>query len=104
VSDFAFISFLKHQLLAAGLSVGERLRMLEAIDGCAIGPLTPQAIAVIEPANEVFAAIVVEAIRHAAGSEDGAPCFDVLERPAVFADLVRLNPSLRQAVALCWRR
>ena len=99
-ADLAFVSLWKRWLMGE-LSLADRLRTLEAIGACARGPVTAAAIAAIEPANEVFAQIITDAIRLAAGSEDGKPCFDILERADVFEDLMRLNPSLGQAVALC---
>jgi hypothetical protein len=101
-ADLALISYFKHELVSCELTVGERLRMLEAIEGCVRGPLTAAAITAVEPANEALAAVITQAIRAAAGSEDGAPCFDILDR--TFEDLMALNPSIRQAVTLCCRR
>src|SRR5262245_61081772 len=98
-TELIFVAYFKRELVSGELSAGERLRILEWLDGCACGPVTGEAIAVIEPGNEVFAQIITEAVRAAAASEDGQPCFDILER--AFNDLARINPSLGQAVALC---
>ena len=96
-ADLAFVSLWKGWLVSGALPLAERLRTLEAIAACVRGPVTAEVVAAVEPANGVFEQIVTEAIRLAAGSEDGKPCFDILERPDVFEDLTRLNPSIGAA-------
>jgi len=98
-AELAFVSFWKRELLVSKLSVAERLRILEVIAASARGPVPLTAVAVIEPATDALATVITEAIRAAAGSEDGTPCFDILERS--FESLMALHPSIREAVALC---
>jgi hypothetical protein len=100
IIELAFIAFFKHVLVSyADISVAERLRTLEWIDGCA-HELGPAAVAIIEPANTTFAQIVAEAIRVDPASEDGAACFAILEHPDTRASLLALNPSIAAAAEL----
>ena len=99
-SDLVLIAVWK-RWLTGKLSVRERLRLLEAIEACIRGPVTAEAIAAIEPADEVFEQIVAEATRAASPKDGGEPFFAILERAEVFENLRHLNPSLDRAIALC---
>src|SRR5262245_59177741 len=72
------------------LTVAERLRTLKSIKEMTFGILTPEAVAVIEPANDKFEEIVAKAVRASlALDDDGAAMFKALEQMDVFANLLK---------------
>jgi hypothetical protein len=84
------------------LTVAERLRTLKSIKEMTFGVLTPEAVAVIEPANDKFEEIVAKAVRASiALDDDGRAMCKALEQMDVFANLLKLNPSLIRAAELC---
>ena len=90
----------KRVLTSQELSVAERLEMLEGLGNCVHGALTPAALAAVAPAGETFMEIVETALRLDldANSESGEASFQILTRPDVFANLLRLEPSLCTAL------
>jgi hypothetical protein len=98
--ELAFIAFYKRILLSKGLTPAERLSYLEFIDGCA-NYLRPAVVAAIEPGSSPFMEIVTAAIRlDPPDSESGSACFECLTRWEVFAGLVKLCPSILDAIKL----
>jgi hypothetical protein len=93
----------KRWLAADKLPLGERLFYLEEFEKLAFGVLTPEALAAIEPANDTFEEIFVESMRVDTTESQAATAFGILDRDAIFADLLRLNPSLVTAIKLCRR-
>ena len=91
--------------LLGELLVGERVQMLQWLNDQAWGAVTAAAVARVEPANDTFMAIVGEAMKLDDGrTDDRCPeGFKVLERWSVFWDLLRLNPSMLEAIRLCQR-
>ena len=90
----------KRWLAADKLPLNERLLHLEGLDKLAFGVLTAEAIAAIEPASDTFEQIFNEAMWVDTGENQAATAFSILERDAVFQDLLRLNPSLVTAIKL----
>lgn len=95
----------KRVLSSRDLSVGERLAMLEGLGNCVHGSLTPAVLAAVAPVGETVRQIIEEALRLDidANSESGELSFQVLTRPDVFANLLRLEPSLFDAIRLMSR-
>jgi hypothetical protein len=97
-TELLFIACAKRWLLGE-MSTGDRLFMLEWLAGRVGGPITPDAVARIEPADDTTMEIVGEALRLSLGADDdGRSAFQVLERPDVAGDLLALNPSIREAL------
>ena len=92
----------KAVLTSQELSVAERLEMLEGLQNCVHGSLTPAVLAVVAPVGEAVRQIIEEALRLDldANSETGEASFAVLTRPDVFANLLKLEPSLYAALQL----
>jgi hypothetical protein len=92
----------KRVLTSQDLSVAERLEMLEGLGHCVHGALTPAVLAAVAPVGETVRQIIEEALRLDldANSESGEASFAVLTRPDVFANLVKLEPSLYAALQL----
>jgi hypothetical protein len=95
----------KAVLTSQDLSVADRLAMLEGLGHCVHGSLTPAVLAVVAPVGETFMEIVETALKLDldANSESGEASFAVLTRPDVFANLVKLEPSLSTALQLMSR-
>jgi hypothetical protein len=103
-ANLAMISLAKRWLTRDDLAVAERLHTLKSIKEMACGLITAPALAAIEPACGVFEEIVAKAVKLSiASKDDGAAMCKVLERPEVFENLLRLNPSLIRAAELCKR-
>ena len=85
----------KAVLTSQELSVAERLEMLEGLQNCVHGSLTPAVLAVVAPVGEAVRQIIEEALRLDldANSETGEASFAVLTRPDVFAGRVRESPE-----------
>jgi hypothetical protein len=94
--DLAYISTFKHALLNIEMTAGERLRFLDGIAACVRGPVTSDAVEVIQPACDTARQILNEIsgvgpARACQAFSDG-DCFRIL---------ARLNPSLLRALELC---
>jgi len=96
--------YFKRVLTSQELSLGERLAILEGLDSFAHGNLTSATLAAVAPAGETTVQIIEQALRLDldAGSE-GEASFGVLTRPDVFGNLLRLEPSLGDAIRLMSR-
>jgi hypothetical protein len=94
--NLADVSRWKHALLTVEMTSGERLKILDGIAQCVYGPVTAEAIAVIEPACDTGRKILEE-----------ISSLDVTEQSRAFNDgdvfrlLLKLNPSLLRALELC---
>jgi hypothetical protein len=95
----------KAVLTSQDLSVADRLAMLEGLSTCVHGSLTPAVLAAVAPVGETVRQIIEEALRLDldANSESGELSFQVLTRPDVFANLLKLEPSLFDAIRLMSR-
>jgi hypothetical protein len=80
---------------------GKRLRLLELLNGLTDNWLTPEMLAMIEPAGETELAMIAEA-RSLDREDDrlGQASFNMLTNPQVVAHFMRLNPSLVKAAKL----
>jgi hypothetical protein len=95
-----FIACAKRWLLGE-MSTGDRLHMLEWLAARVAGPITADMIAAVQPADDTTEQIIAEAMRLVPADDDnGAAMFQVLERPDVAGNLLKLNPSLTDAIRL----
>jgi hypothetical protein len=94
--SLAYIAFFKYALLNCEMSAAERLRFLDGIAKCVSGPITSEAIEVIEPACETARQILKEL--NSVGRERACQAFHDGD---CFRILARLNPSLLRALELC---
>ena len=99
----ALIACTKRWLASDDLPASERLYYLEQLNQMIWGSITAEALAAITPASGDFESVVVEAMKLDAGrADDHCPAaFAALEDWAVFSNLLRLNPSIGQAIKLC---
>jgi hypothetical protein len=58
--DLVYVADLKYALLNCSMTAAERLRLLDGITKCIHGPITAEAIEVIEPACETARSILKE--------------------------------------------
>jgi hypothetical protein len=86
------------------MSTGERLQMLEALNGMTDARFTTEALAILAPADDATMAIVREAWKLDGDNATLSPSFDVLTNEEVFNNLVKANPSIAEAIRLCQRR
>jgi hypothetical protein len=100
-SSLIGIAMAKKWLQGDDLSVADRLHHLEFVRSQAFGVLTAEAVAAIEPASDTFEQIFTEAMRVNPGDNQCETAFGILDRDEIFADLVRLNPSISGAIRLC---
>jgi hypothetical protein len=99
-TELLFVAVTKRWLLGE-LSVADRLAYLEWL-AARTGSITPDVVAAIQPADDTTLQIVTEAARLSLNNDDnGAATFAVLERSDVFGDLLKLNPSMLEAIRLC---
>jgi hypothetical protein len=103
--ELVLAGYFKRVLTSQELSVAERLELLEGLGTFVHGALTPAALAAVAPAGETFMEIVETALKLDldANSETGEASFAVLTRPDVFANLLKLEPSLSTALQLMSR-
>jgi hypothetical protein len=100
--DLIFIAYVKRLVISREMTLRERIENLEFLDGRVHGVISPAALAAVHPANETFMQIVQEALQLDRGAEDWPRSgFDVLFRWSVFNDLLKLNPSIVEAIKLC---
>jgi hypothetical protein len=92
-------AYLKHALINWNLPVGERLAMLQALADAADQRLTHAVLAVVEPAGPALVEIFEAAMKL---DDDNAIC-EVLTRWSSIQSLVRLEPSLLDAIRLMER-
>jgi hypothetical protein len=91
----------KRALANDPMTTGERLTMLEALNGMVDAWFTTEALAALAPADDATLAIVREAWK-LDGDRD-AVSFNVLTREEVFSNLARLNPTIMAAIGICTR-
>ena len=94
--NLADVSRWKHALLTVEMTSGERLKILDGIAQCVYGPVTAEAIAVIEPACDTGRKILEEI-----SSLDVPEQSRAFNNGDVFRLLSKLNPSLLRALELC---
>lgn len=97
------VAYTKRALVSSKTPVGERLRMLEAINGFVDGYFTEAALAAIEPARETEAEMIAECLNVDEGEPRRGKGLDLLASWEVFGHLLALNPSLLAAIKLCER-
>jgi hypothetical protein len=83
-------------------TAGDRLKILEFLEGCVHFNLSAEAIAVVGAASPEFLEIVAEALRLDPPSPEGrlTKSFDVLTSDAVFVRLLQLNPGIVNAIEI----
>jgi hypothetical protein len=89
---------------AARFTANDQLKMLEGLASLIGTYFTADALAAIDPACDVFMSMVDEAKR---ANKDPKRCnesFEILTSWEVFNHLVRLNPSLLEAIKICHQR
>ena len=113
------ISLLKKALLSCPTDAGERLEILEDLNNCAHGPINHFALGLIQPMCDTGYRMVEAARELDAPDENPYPHYDAdaMERPCpgrasfkmltsaeVFGHFRRLNPSIDEALRLCFGR
>jgi hypothetical protein len=98
-----YAAIFKRVLANDPMTTGERLKMLEALNGMVGGWFTTAALAVLAPADDATMAIVREAWKLDGDNPALSPSFDVLTGSEVFDSLVRANPSILAAIKICTR-
>jgi hypothetical protein len=93
------IALTKRVLTTCKMKAGEKLQVLEKLNGLTDGYITPEMLAMIEPMSDTEYEMLNEA-RSLDQPDDkaGRASFDVLTSPDVFEHFVRLNPSLLAAI------
>jgi hypothetical protein len=94
------VAHTKRVLVSYEVPVGERLRMLEAINGFVDNIFTAEALTVIEPACDTAMEMIRECMKVDEGNPRCGKAFDLLASWEVFGHLVVLNPSLLAAIKL----
>jgi hypothetical protein len=96
-TELLFVAVVK-KWLQGECSVADRIYYLEWL-ASRTGPITPDVVASIEPANDTFMQSVEDAVRLSlSADDDGTAMFEVLGHPDVARNLLALNPSLARAV------
>src|SRR5260370_33659425 len=94
--NLAMVSFLRRGLLTVKMTAGDRLKFLDGIAGCIYGPVTAEAIAVIDHCCDTGAAMLHEI--NSLPVEKQTTAFSDAD---AFRLLAKLNPSLLRALELC---
>jgi hypothetical protein len=89
--------------LKCKMSAGERLQILERLNGMTDGYITPEMLAMIEPAGNTEFEIIKEAQSLDTTADRCEASFAVLTMPDVFEKFLCLNPSLLAAIKLTAR-
>jgi hypothetical protein len=97
-STMAVVAWIKHGLMTEEMSANARLELLEGLAGLVDGAFSPAALAAIQPAGDVDA----QMIRETFAVDDIGKTFDLLGSVEVFSHLAQLNPSLLEAIRICW--
>jgi hypothetical protein len=82
------------------MPVGDRLRMLEAINGFVDDNFTEAALAAIEPACPTAVEMIQECLKVDEGNPRSGKAFDLMASSEVFGHLLKLNPSMLAAIKL----
>ncbi|HEY8336715.1 MAG TPA: hypothetical protein VIQ05_23225 [Tardiphaga sp.] len=94
--SLAVVAGLKWALITLKMSAEDRLRVLDGIETCVYGPVTHEALAAIEPADEGSREIMQEINKLPIAKRTNA-----FRDGDVFRLLSKLNPSLLVALRLC---
>ncbi len=94
--NLAYASYFKRALLTVEMSAGDRLKFLDGMARMISGPVTAEAVAVIEPACDMAAKMLQEI--NSLPKEKVSHAFDQAD---LFRKLAKLNPSLITALELC---
>lgn len=98
-----YATIFKRALANDPMTIGDRLDLLEALNGMVDGWFTADALAVLVPADDATMAIVKEAWKLDGDTPALSPSFAVLIGSEVFDSLVRANPTIVAAIKLCTR-
>ena len=96
--NLIIISQLKCALATSGMTVGERMELLEGLSTFADKFLTDEAVAAIEPACDIAIKMIHEAM-----ALNTNEMWHLMGRFDVFSEFAKLNPSLLTAIRLCNR-
>ena len=99
--ELVLIAYFKGELGKGNLTPAGAVDRLEYLDGVANNYLTPAAIAAVSPGGDEFMGIVADALKLDLGSKGGFASLDALSCWEAFTGLIKLNPSLLDAIRLC---
>jgi hypothetical protein len=94
--NLAYVAYFKHALLTMKMTAGEQMKILDGIASMVYGPVTAEAIEVIEPACATAVQMLHELHK-----------VHITQQTRAFIDgdvfrlLTQLNPSLLRALELC---
>jgi hypothetical protein len=93
----------KYCLARLKLAPDEQLKLLEALDRLPFADVTPEAIAALEPCDEITVEMIHSAMELPPAHHGGqmSAGWHVLEHDPVWSTLVSRNPSLATAMSLC---
>jgi hypothetical protein len=94
------VAYTKRALVSYEIPVGERLQILEAINGFVDKTFTEAALAVIEPACDTAMEMISECMKVDEGNPRCGKAFDLMASSPVFGHLLKLNPSMLAAIKL----
>ena len=94
------VAYTKRVLVSYEIPVGERLRMLEAINSFVDNIFTEAALAVIEPACDTAMEMICECMKVDEGNPRCGKAFDMMGTSPVFGHLLKLNPTILAAIKL----
>ncbi len=101
-SEMVLVAWTKAMLVSCkNMPVGDRLRMLEAINSFVDAYFTEAALAEIEPACDTAIEMIHECLKVDEGKPRCGKAFDLMASSGVFGHLLKLNPSLLEAIRLC---
>jgi hypothetical protein len=96
-----FVAYCKHALVNHEMRAGHRLQFLEWINKQVDIVITADMLAAVEPMSVTEVKMMDEALSlDREGDPAGMASFRVLTSPDVFADFLRLNPSLLKTIML----
>jgi hypothetical protein len=100
LSTLVIVAYTKRALVSYEIPIGERLRMLETINGFVDTAFTAEALAVIEPACHTAMEMIHECLQVDEGKPRLGKAFDLMASWEVFGHLLKLNPSMLAAIKL----
>lgn len=95
------VSYLKRVLATRQMTIGDQLEFLEALNGMVDERFTTEGLALVKPADDISAQMIEEARKLDADDSTLSRSFDVLTSWEVFGNLVRLNPTIMDAMKAC---
>lgn len=98
------VALTKRILTTYELSVGDRLRMLEAINSFVDNVFTEAALAAIAPASDTEMDMIRECWRADEGATRRGASLDLMASQDVFAHFVKINPTLLASIRLLHKR